>query len=152
MKLPKILISRENAWKVKGRLRAFYWVTRSDNQKQFWCACRARCLCRHIKAVLKDLAVMEGWDRVQFFNYNRERQMIRQKRRTVEMTAHGRPFWVVYACEWAREHVPEGARFAEVKRDCHDLQPQPGRREMGRLFDVYSRKDGLFARTPVRRA
>ncbi len=140
MKLPTILVSNKNAWKVEGKLRASYWVTRNKNK--WYCACPARCLCRHIKAVVKANAVREGWDSVQFCNYQEQEKMTRQKRRTVEMVAHGKPFWVVYASEWARAEVPEGSRFAGVKRD----------RWFAGRFDVYFWQDGFLARIPVRRA
>ena len=147
MKLPTILETKPNRWLVQGQrrqrydrgLRPAYWVTR--NGTGFWCACPAKTLCKHIRAVVKANALIEGWDVVQFTTD--EAKAKDQRRRLIEMEAHGRKFWVAYGCRWARQYVPDGARFAGVVRD-RWARGEP-------LFDVYFWRNGLRGRLPVRR-
>jgi len=99
---PRVLERRKNSWRVEGRGREHYandrgrdsyWVTRSKDGKKFWCACQARGLCRHIQAVVKDLAFKEGYVFVQFWKSLSEAE--RQRRKTIMLSAKGRDdFWV----------------------------------------------------------
>jgi hypothetical protein len=115
-KPPRIIESRDNAWLVDGRVcrnceaenedlcecgdyeARSYWVTRSRDGRVFYCACRRNrkaTLCRHVQAVVKELAWGAGYDLVQFWNHRHEAE--RQNRRIVELSAKGSPFFVNYA-------------------------------------------------------
>lgn len=134
-KPPTILKAGDNSWKVAGRTRPFYWVTR--NKTAWYCSCPAKRLCRHITAVVKDLAGHGGYDVVQV--WTDESDARRQKRAVTRMKAHGRPFWVTLACRWAES--PAGTRFAGIRRDKWN----------DGLFDVYFWKGGYRGRMPARR-
>jgi len=143
---PTILESKENTWKVEGRIRPSYWVTR--NGGIFYCTCpagtplrrRKPTLCRHVTAVVKSLAQREGFDVIQV--WTSEEDARKQRRKVVTLEARGTPFWVTLASRWASSYVPDGGRLVKAKRD----KWKPG------LFDVYFTRDGFQARVPARRA
>lgn len=76
----------------QSRERVRYSVLRDGTA--YKCGCPATRLCKHItSAVIEDakakFSVVQVW--------TDQADAVRQKRRTIEMTANGRPFWVTFA-------------------------------------------------------
>lgn len=102
-------------WRVEGRSREHYDVWRSASDQRFFeCTCPSRGLCRHITAVVKSLAASKGWEAVSV--WTDEADAKRQNKRTLQLYAMGKAFWVTYS--WG-SWVPreDEARLVGVKAD-----------------------------------
>ena len=115
-KPPKILHFGRSGWKVEGRSRDSYWVTRSDDGKTFYCACpasRKSLLCRHVQAVILHLAGEANMVEVSF--WTKEDDAKAQHRRTLQLQARYKPFWLTY--NYADEVPRTGDKIIKVTDD-----------------------------------
>ena len=87
-------IRKGNRWtfQSESRERVRYSVLRDG--REYRCGCPATGLCKHItSAVIEDAKAKFGIVQV----WTDQADAERQKRRTIQMTANSRPFWVTYA-------------------------------------------------------
>ena len=104
-----------NRWRFpsESRDRVSYTVNRDGTA--YKCGCPARGLCKHITSAVLDDAKVK-WDGVQVWTSQADAK--RQKRRTVELTANGKTFWVTYILPRWIPREP-GARLVSVTTDIH---------------------------------
>lgn len=141
---PPAILDADDArgvWRVHGREKPYYWVTRSADKGTFYCACRSRrraLLCRHVQAVILRLAAQRHVAEVAFWTHHGD--ALQQHRRMVEFAAKTRPFWVTY--NYPGDIVREkGSKIIKLKTDVY-----------GNMDAWYRTKDGREWRQLARRA
>jgi hypothetical protein len=140
---PKILDADDGhgVWRVEGREKPYYWVTRSKDKHTFYCACRSRrraLLCRHVQAVILRLAEQKHVTEVAFWTHLYDAE--RQHRRMAEFRAKSTSFWVTYNYP---EDIPReaGSRILKLTTDVY-----------GNVDAWYRTRDGREWRQMARRA
>ena len=118
-----------NRWTFTSESRDRVTYTVERNGREYRCGCPATGLCKHItSAVLEDAKTK--FDVVQVWTSKEDAD--RQHRRTLEMTANGKSFWVTYA---------DRSPLKGVVRFCATWG--------GGTVDIYRREDGRDVREVI---
>lgn len=112
----------DNGWKMvfesETRSRVTYTTVRDrQNNRNFKCGCPATGLCKHITVMV--LRHAARFERVSV--WTNEDDAYRQRRRMLEFTANGVPFWVTYGQEIITQEQDKVNRIVEAKNRINGL-------------------------------
>ena len=149
-RLPTILDWGENKleswWIIQGRDEPSYRVIRPKSRKaKFVCGCKAghaSLLCRHVVAVVTEVARESGWDRVSLWTSRGD--AARQRRRLVEFETATGSFFATLNATWIPKR--RGAHVTRIKPPAATAWPGTER-----LWDVFFRRGKRAWRECVQR-